>query len=50
MCVLETYLTHQICEFMDVIGYSETKANVLRLLKNQVREFFGSPVVRTQYF
>lgn len=35
---------------MDVIGYSETKADVFKTFKNQVREFFGSPVVRTQYF
>lgn len=35
---------------MDVTGYSETKADVFKTLQNQVREFFGSPVVRTQYF
>ena len=35
---------------MDIIVYSETKANAVKTFKNQVREFFGSPVVRTQYF
>ena len=35
---------------MDIVVYSETKANSFKTFKKQVREFFGSPVVRTQYF
>lgn len=35
---------------MDVIVYSETKADAFKTFKNQVREFFGTPVVRTEYF
>ena len=35
---------------MDIIAYSETKADIFKTFKNQVRECPGGPVVRTQHF